>query len=439
MPQHFVDDREPVDFRRKLIIVATVVLLLVSVGVAVAVLLGGDWRDVANGVSEDAQRVAMDSPAVGETADGAATNSFLPFSLDGAPLDADLVEAVEIAQPTELAGEWTFGGDYAQIGSFPLDGQTVFGSATDNPNDLSSYRAALITPDGVTYLEEVKTEGRVFEPQDGTGTFERLVWRSAEITLLPSSGLDNWRVQTWDSTSGETVVLGSAELLNAASDTPSVGGEVVPVCSDSHALFSSCVREGEEWSPAIVSFDLTKTSQKGEIIGSGNYPAVVGDDVLWATNLLGNGDGTLYSALNRWNGSKSAEVFSISSEGEAWGISGVWARGGHVAVCFSPVSADTGCYVGVWNEDFSSCETIIHAPSSSVVASLNNRWFVWGSGSQALNTGMYALEISSEKVLDLGSTIGYSRPCVAAEGDAVIVPRENGSDAVVFSVGELQV
>ena len=409
-------------------------LLLVVVCIVVFTLSGGEGRETTFEEPDKPGQAVVDPSADQEVAEPID----LPFSIDGVDCDARLVSVVEAAQPAVLAGEWTFGGDYAQIGSFPVDGQTVFGSATDNPNDISSYRAALISPDGVTYLEDAQTGEPFFEPQDGTGTSERLVWRSSEITLMPFSGSDNWRLQTWDRASNESTILGSAELLNGTTDTPAVGGEVVPVFNDTHAFFSSCLKDGESWSPAVVAFDLSEEGQEGEVIGVGNYPAAVDDGALFASNQLPTGDGTLYGALSRWDGEDSTEVFSVSSDDGSWGISGIWACGSHVVVCFSSVEADDDCYLAVWSEDFASCKVFIHAPSPSVVASLNDRWLVWGAGSQAENAGMYALEIESGKLLDLGSTSGYSRPCVAAEGNTVLVPHENGTGAVTFSVGELR-
>ena len=439
MPRHFTEETH--SGSRKCFIVGTVVALaLIGIVAGLAFVLAGPHLDAPDGNAEAPEQI-VDEPAAEQVVDDSAAEqtSDLPFSLEGVSLDASLIEASEVSRPAELAGEWTFGGDYSQIGSLPIDSKTVFGSATDNPDDLSSYRAALITADGVSYLEDTQAGEIFFEPQDGSGNSDRLVWRSSEITLVPSSGTDNWRVQTWDSASGRSVVLGSAELLNGTPETPAIGGEVVPVCNDTHAFFSSCLSEGDGWSPAVIAFDLSEGEQRGEIIGAGNYPAAIEGGALWASGQLDDGDGTLYGALSRWDGNESAEIFSVVSDEGVWGISGVWARGGHAAVCFSSVDGTSGCYIGIWSEDFSRCEALIHAPSPSVVGSLNDRWFVWGAGSQAENAGMYALEISTGELLDLGSTSGYSRPCVAAEGDAVLVPHENGSSAVTFSVGELQV
>ena len=51
-----------------------------------------------------------------------------------------------------LDAVWSFGGDYADIGSFPLDGNTVFGSHSDDADDVTSYDAALISQDGIRVL-----------------------------------------------------------------------------------------------------------------------------------------------------------------------------------------------------------------------------------------------------------------------------------------------
>ena len=248
MPRHFTEKPQS-DSRKVLVIGTVVVLVLACVGIGLAISLANPQQEGSNGDDEVPQQT-VDDPAAEQTPD-------LPFSLEGVSLDATLIEASEFSRSAELMGEWTFGGDYSQIGSLPIDGKTVFGSAADNPDDLSSYRAALITADGVSYLEDTQAGETFFEPQDGSGNSDRLVWRSSEITLVPSSGTDNWRVQTWDSASGRTVVLGSALLLNGTPETPAIGGEVVPVCNDTHAFFSSCLSEGVGWVPAVVALDLS--------------------------------------------------------------------------------------------------------------------------------------------------------------------------------------
>ena len=70
------------------------------------------------------------------------------------PCEGNVIQAARGKTEAALANEWTFGGDYAQIGSFPIDEKTVFGSATQTPDDVTSYAAALISPDGYKLLEE---------------------------------------------------------------------------------------------------------------------------------------------------------------------------------------------------------------------------------------------------------------------------------------------
>lgn len=183
MARHFSGEAGQGRSRRGLV-VGVVALLAVCVAVGAYLVLSGGAQGNVPTEAPNEREPTVSEPAAEPTAD-------LPFSVEGASLDASLVEASEAAQTAELAGEWTFGGDYALIGSFPIDAQTVFGSATDSPDDVTSYRAALIDPDGATYLEDAQTEEPFFEPQDGTGSGERIVWRSSEISFLPASGLDN--------------------------------------------------------------------------------------------------------------------------------------------------------------------------------------------------------------------------------------------------------
>ena len=65
-----------------------------------------------------------------------------------------VVEVADAAKEASLEGVWSFGGDYADIGSFPLDGDTVFGSHSDDADDVASYGAALVGKDGAEMLEQ---------------------------------------------------------------------------------------------------------------------------------------------------------------------------------------------------------------------------------------------------------------------------------------------
>lgn len=72
----------------------------------------------------------------------------LPFTITGVNSKADTVEVSEGSKPAELSDGWTLRGDFRQIVSFPIDMDTVFGSATDTPDNLQSYSAAMLRRDG---------------------------------------------------------------------------------------------------------------------------------------------------------------------------------------------------------------------------------------------------------------------------------------------------
>ena len=83
-------------------------------------------------------------------------------------------------------------------------------------------------------------------------------------------------------------------------------------------------------------------------------------------------------------------------------------------------------------------ETLLPASEASrVIGSLNQSWFARGAGSEPHNTEMFAFNLGSCEVTYLGDAPGYSRPTVAQECDAVMVPVTHGAGAVSFRVGTL--
>lgn len=83
-------------------------------------------------------------------------------------------------------------------------------------------------------------------------------------------------------------------------------------------------------------------------------------------------------------------------------------------------------------------ETLLPAREAPrVIASLNQSWFVWGAGSESHNTEMFALNLGTCEATYLGDAPGYSRPTVAQECDAIMVPVTHGTAAVSFRVGTL--
>lgn len=185
-------------------------VLLGATSLAASLAVAGCNTTPANEPPSDDARVASDKADVVTSA-----SDSMPFGLSGVPCEGNVIQAARGKTEAALANEWTFGGDYAQIGSFPIDEKTVFGSATQTPDDVTSYAAALISPDGYKLLEEP-----CFEPQDGTGTGDLLVWRCAELLNVPSAGTDNWQLRAWDASSRTTHIVCSAEDLNDTRQTP---------------------------------------------------------------------------------------------------------------------------------------------------------------------------------------------------------------------------
>lgn len=447
MGKHFSEPTGTGTNKGKAALVALVVVVVALVGA------GACWALAQRGPaspeepsqeapSEEAPKEPTDSEEPDDSGDDSAdpVPSAVPFSIEGVSADGPVTEASSDASQIALSGEWSFGGDYAKIGSYPIDEKTVFGSSASDPDDMSSYVASTIGPAGDTALEEAQVSEPFFEPQDGTGTADRLVWRSTELSNLPTTGTDNWRLQTWSPSDG-AVVLGTAEELNSTSDTPMLDGEVVPTANESHAFFASNRAEGDAWVPSVLAYDLANPGSAPEVLGTGCYPAATDDGALWAGDSSAeDGGGVLLDSLYRWSGSgsDSDKVFSLSSEGGSWGISGVWSSDSASVVAFSSqTDASQGCYVGIWSSDFASFRGWLHASSPRVVGSLNNDWFVWGSGSQADNTEMYAYNLNEGTLGLLGNAPGYSRPAVARDNDAVLVPVSDGYNPVSFKVGTL--
>lgn len=420
--------------------------VIVGVGLAVAACAVGlgIWHFAAGGRGTAAQddgaakvvTVGKASDDGSSSASGQRKNASLPFDVVGVDSSARVVRVGEGKTEATLADEWEFGGDYRRIGSFPIDGSTVFGSATDDPDNLLSYQASLIKSSGAKGLGSAPSADDYFEPQDGTGNASRIVWRSARVNDSNAFGVDDWQVSCWEAKSNKVRVLASAEDLNGRSDTPGIVGEVVPTADDSYAYFSSNVAKGgSSWECDVLAMPLDGGSVQN--LGEGSFPAALRNGVAYASGVLSDGhyakvctasDASLASAKTR---------LTVQSGSTAWGVTGVWASHKYRAVSFSPTDDAAQTYVGLWSGDFKKNVIWLQIPSGSVVASMNDNWFVWGSGSQGSNAGMYAYRWSDGKTLYLGTAKGYSRPSVAQDSDTVMVPKTDGNNAASFRVGRL--
>lgn len=196
----------------------------------------------------------------GATSDGAALRegaARLPFAIEGVASDAPVVEVADAAKEASLEGVWSFGGDYADIGSFPLDGDTVFGSHSDDADDVASYGAALVGKDGAEMLEQPSDDPlRYYEPQDGSGDAELAVWRSSLVGDTAQAFADDWRLQAWDAETGEVRTLGAARDVDAHA-TFQAYGDVVPTTNGEDVYFSTAMQDGDVWKAVVLSCGLS--------------------------------------------------------------------------------------------------------------------------------------------------------------------------------------
>ncbi len=435
MAGHFKQEDTKKRSRRPLVVGAVVGVLVVAAVGFIAWKVVFSPKELSVEVQEEPSSLVTDPPADVGAQEGAS----LPFSLSDVPTDAAVTEVSAQGDPAALSDEWTFGGDYVTIGSFPVDADTVFGSTTTTPDNSASYAASLIRRDGsATQLETPDLLGTLaWEPQDGSGNASRVVWRSSSMSFTPFSGADNWRVQAWSEETGSSVVLGTASDLNGTDETPMLDAEVVPTANAKNAFFASYRKEGENWVPSVLAYDLDAADQDATVLGEGCYPAATTEGALWAGDVASLDEALSYGTLYRWDGSESTPVFSVSSEGDTWSISGVWASDGYRAVSFSSSDATAGAYIGIWEGDFERCVAWLHAPAPRVIASMNDEWIVWGAGSELDNPGMFAFNFATGSTAYLGSAPGYSRPSIARDNNAVIVPECDGQNAAVFHVGVL--
>lgn len=360
----------------------------------------------------------------------------LPFAVDGVPCDAPVIEVGDCADEASLDAVWSFGGDYADIGSFPLDGKTVFGSHSDDADDVTSYDAALISQDGIRVLGCPSADAlQRYEPQDGSGNADRVIWRSSPVGESAQMFSDDWRLQMWDAETGDVRTLGTAKDLDENASFQAYG-DVVPTMNDKEAYFSTAIQAGDAWRAVVVSCGLSGSGL--DILAEGGYPAAVDDGVLCATGLADASNLLNFSEVSLFAEAGKSTVLSVAPDDLSWRVSGIWAYGDKRAVAFNSDESAAGSYIGVWDDAFAKPVAWLHADAPSVVASMNDEWLVWGSGSQAEHAEMYAFDIDGCSVTLLGAAPGYSRPAIAQESNAVMLPVFNGpSDPVAFKVGML--
>ena len=363
-------------------------------------------------------------------------DGLLPFGIEGVVSDAPVIEVADSAEETFLEDAWSFGGDYSDIGSFPLDGNTVFGSHSDDADDVTSYAAALLKEDGVETLEQLPDDPlRYYEPQDGSGNADRVVWRSSLVGETAQMFADDWRLQVWDAERGEVRTLGTSQDIDGRT-TFQEYGDVVPTMNEEDVYFSTAMQDGDAWRAVVVSCELSGSGCG--IVAEGGYPAAVDGGVLFAKRAAEDGEPLGFSEVSLLAAGEETTLLSIVPDGSSWRVSGVWAHGDKCAVAFSSDESTAGSYIGVWDDSFATSVAWLHVEAQTVVASMNEEWLVWGSGSQTEHAEMYAFDLNEDRIALLGVAPGYSRPAIAQDSNAVLLPVYGGpSDPVRFEVGML--
>ena len=69
-------------------------------------------------------------------------------------------------------------------------------------------------------------------------------------------------------------------------------------------------------------------------------------------------------------------TYTVTSDGNKWGIAGVWAHGGFRAVAVSDGTLKSSTYIGLWSDVFKTNLGWMHVKSPSVIASMNNQWMI---------------------------------------------------------------
>lgn len=397
--------------------------------------LAGCAGDAGN-PSDGGAAGTLDSASLNDA--GATASSELPFAIEGAPCDAAVVDVAAGASAAGFDALWSFGGDYAEIGSFPLDAQTVFGSHSNSPDSLVSYGAALLGEDGFEVIDSPSVNPSLYyEPQDGSGDTNRIVWRSSLLGDVAQTVSDNWRLQVWDGESGSVRTLGTSQEVAGDEGVCFAYADIVPTMNAENAFFSTAVQEGDALSTLVLSYSLME-GEPGTVLAEGGFPAATDEGVVFASDPADAADPFSYSKVSACENGATNPVLTVSSPDSSWHVSGVWAGGDKRVVAFSSTDASAGSYLGVWADSFATPVAWLHAESPSVVASMNEEWLAWGAGSQAEHAEMYAYNMADGRLVLLGTAPGYSRPAIASDNNAVMVP-VSGSDAgaVSFAVGVL--
>lgn len=412
-------------------------------------LAGGCTSDpgVGQGSGSTATTPETPSPELAPIMDDVEFDLGLPFRIEAPAagpsertqqVDTQVIETDGSEVPADVVDRWSLGGDFSRIASFPLDRAHVFGSFSPTPEHINSYGAAILGADTVDELTDPDPDD-YFEPQDGSATDGWIVWRSSTVNGhdQTTSGVDNWKIESLERSSGAVRVLATAQDLNGVDTTPATRQWAPPTLNAMHAYFSSNVGGPREWTQVVLRASLDGSGVP-EQIGVGGSPAALEDGVLYAAP-----DDEHATTLTRVIEADSGEAgpgierFSVVPGEVDWQVEGLWAAGPHRAVAISAVEdPGAGVYLGLW--DVGTTDSApdtpgfpprrwVHVPAPTATVSLNVTHLAWGSGSQQSPAQMFLMKWDSDAPELLGDAPGYSRPALAHSSPVVLIPRSTPS------------
>ena len=212
------------------------------------------------------------------------TDLSLPFELIAMHASDRACELSPSGQTQEASVDekWTLGGDFRQIPSLPIDTSEVFGSSTHDPNDLYSYKPAILTPQGARDLSAdlLREDGNYVEPLDGTqnGPWITFLGRQVSSSSTGDHQEDNvfapWTIYSWNKNEQRLRTVMTWSDLPAHS--PRSSGELPPVSDGTHAFYGAKASTDHGDFSLIITqgLDDSTRSEKPQILLFGAYPAV---------------------------------------------------------------------------------------------------------------------------------------------------------------------
>ena len=348
-------------------------------------------------------------------------------------------------QPASVDEKWSLGGDFRQIPSLPINTSEVFGSSTHDPNDLYSYKPAILTPQGAHDLSAdlLREDGNYVEPLDGTqnGPWITFLGRHISSSSTGDHQEDNvfapWTIYSWNKDEQRLHTVMTWSDLPAHS--PRSSGELPPVSDGTHAFYGAKASTDHGDYSLIIAQGLADStrSNKPQILLFGAYPAVSEQGLNVVATTMNSPLPSRVATLSGSNFSAVSTHFDIKSQD--YRISGLYAAGDHQAVLVTPssTSSEASSFLGLWDSTSADYPTQwIMVDSRTPWVSIGEEAIAWGAGSQANNAQMYLRPWKTGQITRLGETPGYSRPVVAANGRTVMIPRMNSQGGIQWSIGE---